>query len=187
MAMMAAARQVDREEEESSEQAEGLCFEALARRHHERLYSFIYRYVGNEADAEDLTQDTLVKAYRFFDRYDPARPFVAWLLTIGRRTVYNHFRARRAQVELEEESMADDREGPDSAAEQKDRAKTVWDAVGRLKPRYREALELRYKEDLSVKEIAQVLHTSQANVKILLFRGRGMLRRIYENSEEVAT
>ena len=78
-------------------------FEQLVSEHEERIFNFILQFLRHRQDAEDLTQETFVKAYRSFDRYDPLLPFAPWLFTIARRTVASHFRSARQFEELTEE------------------------------------------------------------------------------------
>ena len=70
-------------------------FTLLIQQHQTKLYNFIYRYTRNRQDAEDLTQDTFVKAFKNFHLYDSKYPFASWLYSIDRRTVYNHYRSAR--------------------------------------------------------------------------------------------
>ena len=155
-------------------------FAILVNEHHERLFRFIYRFTQNREDAEDLTQDTFVKAFKNFHRYDERYAFAAWLFTIGRRTVYNHYRSKKRMEVLEEAEFVDTSDTPDHQAEDADRKESIWESAKRLKPPYREVLVLKYREDLSVREIAQVLKKSETNVKILLFRARNQLKKIHK-------
>jgi len=155
-------------------------FALLVKEHHERLFKFIYRFTQNRQDAEDLTQDTFVKAFRNLHRYDEKYAFAAWLFTIGRRTVYNHYRSKKRMEVLEETQFVDDSETPDDQADAADQKASIWESAKRLKAPYREVLVLKYMEDLSVKEIAKVLKKSETNVKILLFRARNQLKKIHK-------
>ena len=150
-------------------------FAALVEEHQHKLCNFIHRYTRNRQDAEDLTQDTFVKAFRHFHRYDPRHTFSAWLYTIARRTVYNHHRDRRPTAELNFE-VTSPGPTPGDAVDRTDRAAALWDEVRRLKSPYQEVLILKYVDGLSIAEIAHVLERSQTGVKILLFRARGLLR-----------
>lgn len=153
-------------------------FALLIQQHHAKLYNFIYRYTRNRQDAEDLTQDTFVKAFKNFHRYDSKYAFASWLYTIGRRTVYNHYRRAR-RTEPMEFDIADEAERPDGAAERTDSRNSVWESAKNLKKEFQEVLTLKYIEDLSIIEIAQVLGKSQSNIKILLFRARNQLKKIH--------
>ena len=152
-------------------------FALLVEQYQGVLCNFIYRYVRNRQDAEDLTQDTFVKAFRNFDRYDSRYAFSSWLYTIARRTVYNHYRSARPSEPLEFD-IVDDRARPDASAERSDQSESVWQAARTLKPEFQEALALKYLDDLSIEEIAKIMGKSKANVKIMLFRARNQLRKM---------
>ena len=154
-------------------------FESLVQEHHGKLFNFIYRYTKNRQDAEDLAQDTFIKAFRNFHRYDSKYPFGSWLFTIGRRTVFNHFR-RAKKMEPMEFDLADGDVGPDGAAEESDTRASIWEAAKSLKKDYREALVLKYVDGLSIEEIARVLNKTKSNVKIIFFRARKQLKKIHK-------
>ena len=151
-------------------------FAALVEEHQGRLVGFLYRYTRNQSDAEDLAQDTFVKAYRNFHRYDSRYSFATWLYTIARRTAYNHFRDTKPTESLEYD-LVDTSQAPDEEASKEDELSWVWEAAKDLKPEYREALTLKYVDDLSIEEIAKIMEKSQTNVKIILFRARNRLKR----------
>ncbi len=166
---------LENEKNEPPSEANQASFALLVEQHHAKLYSFIYRYTKNRQDAEDLTQDTFVKAFKNFHRYDSKYAFSSWLFTIGRRTVYNHYRAKKSTDALAFE-IVDPSQTPDKRAEGDDRKRQLWKAAKSLKKDYYEVLILKYIEDLSIKEIAQVLNKTETNVKILLFRARNKLK-----------
>ncbi len=153
-------------------------FALLVEQHHRKLYHFVYRYTHNRDDAEDLVQDTFIKAFKNFHRYDDRYAFSAWLFTIARRTVYNHYRAKRDIQTLDFE-LVDCSASPDTAAESDEQSCLLWGSVEKLKKKYQEVLYLKYSEDLSVEEISKVLNKTQTNIKILLFRARNQLRKIH--------
>ena len=175
-----------RNSEEAAEEVEALSstgsevtsFALLVEQHQGKLYNFIYRYTRNRQDAEDLTQDTFVKAFRYFDRYDSRYPFGAWLFTIGRRTVCNHFRGFRPTEELSFD-VVENAATPDDEAENEDRKQSMWDLAKKLKAEYQEVLVLKYIEDLSIEDIARVIGKSKTNVKIRLFRARNQLKKLH--------
>lgn len=162
-------------------------FAALVEEHQDRLRGFLYRYTRNRQDAEDLTQDTFVKAYRNIHRYDSKYSFSTWLYTIARRTAYNHFRDTKPTEPIEFEVVASKEEAPDEEAVQGDERAWVWEATKKLKPDFREALTLKYIEDMSVEEIARIMGKTQTNVKIILFRARNQLKRMQKQVERSAT
>src|SRR5436190_19213603 len=82
-------------------------FEELALRFEPRIFGFLRRHIGNAHDAEDLTQETFVRAWRAIERFDPTRNFATWLFVIARRAAANYFRARRNHDELSEDLAAE--------------------------------------------------------------------------------
>lgn len=152
-------------------------FARLVREHQDRLCNFLRRYTRNRQDAEDLAQDTFVKAYKNLHRYEHRTSFAAWLYTIARRTVYNHHRDSRRTEELNFD-VACDAETPSASAERAEKNDSVWQQVRQLKSPYQEVVVLRYLEEMSIQEIAKVLNRTQTGVKILLFRARNQLRKL---------
>lgn len=152
-------------------------FAALVEEHQDKLRNFLYRYTRNREDAEDLTQDTFVKAYRNIHRYDSKYSFSTWLYTIARRTAYNHFRDSKPTESLEYD-IAESGETPDEEVAVEDERSWVWKAAAKLKADYREALTLKYIDDLSIEEISKVMGKSQTNIKIILFRARNQLKKL---------
>ena len=145
-------------------------FEELAIQFEPRIYGFLYRQIGNAHDAQDLTQETFVRAWRGMHRFDPTRDFATWLFVIARRAAANHFRARRVHVELKDEFVAE-------AAAECDVAGDIWRAAKKLKASYYEALWLRYGEGFSVAQTARVMGLTTIHVKVILHRARKELAR----------
>jgi RNA polymerase sigma-70 factor (ECF subfamily) len=166
--------------ERLAERAQAGCFdsfEQLVARHESQIFNFLRQFTGNHHDAEDLTQETFVKAYRNLHRYNPSFSFATWLFTIARRTAASHFRSAHRFEELpaDEESKE---ESPATALESKDERNSIWRLVRTLKPNQAEALWLRYAEGFSVAETAQIMRTNQIHIKVLLHRGRSHLSKI---------
>jgi RNA polymerase sigma-70 factor (ECF subfamily) len=152
-------------------------FEELALRFEPRIYGFLVRHIGNAHDAEDLTQETFVRAWRAIARFDPTRDFATWIFVIARRAAANHFRARRTHDELTEDFPA---EIIDSRA---DEADAVWRAAKKLKANQYEALWLRYGEGFSVAQTARVMGLTTIHVKVILHRARKELGRRIKRTE----
>ena len=151
-------------------------YEELVGRFETRIYRFLVQYVGNAADAQDLTQETFVKAWRNIGRFDPTRDFATWIFVIARRTAANHFRGRKAHEILPEE-LASNAAGPGESAAAGDQSAVLWRAAKRMKGRYFEALWLRYAEEFSVAETARVMGLTVLHVKVILHRARKELAR----------
>ncbi|GAB5562329.1 MAG: sigma-70 family RNA polymerase sigma factor [Synoicihabitans sp.] len=147
----------------------------LVRIYHRPIFNYVVRMLGQVQDAEDVTQETFVKAFRSLHKVDTSRPLLNWLYTIARRSALNHIRARRNWVELPPES-ASDSPGPRREVESEESVSRVWSLARRiLKPAEYEILWLRFGENLSVEETAQTTERSQSSIKTLLHRARRRL------------
>jgi RNA polymerase sigma-70 factor (ECF subfamily) len=171
------------------------------RTHHRRVYGLCYRFSGNPADAEDLTQEVFLKVYSNLARFDTVRGSLqVWITTVTRNLLVDNFRRTRNQRatgsldegwESVEELKPIDRltaSGPSplESAAQKELAKMVQNALARVSVDLREAVILRDLQDMDYKEIAQVLGIPEGTVKSRISRGRAELARLLErNKREV--
>jgi RNA polymerase sigma-70 factor, ECF subfamily len=150
-------------------------FETEALPHVKRLYATAYRMTRNVADAEDLVQETLFRAFRGFESFRPGTNIRAWLYTILHRVRTDALRraGRRPQTE---ELVSD---GPAVPAPQESLVwggETVERALGTVPEIFREAVLLRDVEELSYAEIAAALQVPQGTVMSRIHRGRALLR-----------
>ena len=174
----AAAQSVDAQLVTACMAGDGGAFDQIVRLHSSRIFNYIHHMTRHAQDAEDLTQQTFIKAYRALDRFDTSRSLVAWLLTIARRTALNHFRDSRRFEEFSEET-ADVAASPAREAEHHDRVDNLWAEARRLLPaKQYEVLWLRFGEDLSVEETARVTGLTKTHIKILVFRARHKLEKL---------
>ena len=173
----------------------------LVRTHHRRVYGLCYRFTGNPADAEDLTQDVFLKVYSNLASFDTGRGSLqVWIATMTRNLLVDNFRRTRNQRatsslddgwENAEDLKPVDRltsagPSPHESAAKKELAKMVQDALARVSVELREAVILRDLQDLDYKEIAQVLGIPEGTVKSRISRGRAELARLLErNKREV--
>jgi len=171
--------------EELARQAKQGCeasFAELAERYRERLFHFLHHKTGSVQDAEDLVQDTFVKAYQNIHRYNGSWKFSTWLFTIARRLASSHYRSLRCSQSVEVESG---RAEPKEMATREEAQQGLWAIARGLSKNQYQALRLRYAEDMSIKEIAQVLRKSQVNVKVILYRARvNMAERLRNTAVE---
>ena len=148
---------------------------AVVGRHHRRVYGYLYQMTRQREDAEDLTQQTFIKALRHLDRVDPERPVINWLLTIARRTALNHFRDGPRWAELPEDT-ASEAASPARTAEARDGVQNLWERARRmLSPREFEVLWLRFAEEQPTADIARVMSLTQIHVKVIVHRARHRL------------
>jgi RNA polymerase sigma-70 factor (ECF subfamily) len=157
-------------------------FEAEALPYLKRLYGTAYRMTRNACDAEDLVQETYLRAYRSFDRYTPGTNIRAWLYTILHRVRMDAVRrlARRPEaVELLEDTLATPPAQDDLASGRED----VAPAVARLPEPLRVAVLLRDIEEFSYEEISQILEVPIGTVMSRIYRGRALLRQALGGSK----
>jgi len=154
-------------------------FEALVGRFGPRLLRYLRQRVRDVHAAEDLLQDTFLKAYRNLGRYDPSRSFVTWLFTIATRLAASHGRARRGEVPMENiDPPAPRGGGPLETLAMRERHANLWTRASRELPAGQfTALWLRYAEQMPVRRIATVMGRSSGSVKVLLHRARRRLMR----------
>lgn len=148
-------------------------FNALAKRYWRDLYSYAYRLSGNKAIAEDLVQDTLVRAWRSFDKLQNPNAIKGWLMTIVRRENARRFeRFQPQQSEMPTEEIGATRQSYDTSTE----AFVLRRAIRELPEEYREPLVLQVVHGYSQQEIADKLGLTSAGVGTRLFRARQKLR-----------
>jgi RNA polymerase sigma-70 factor, ECF subfamily len=168
--------------------AQGGCaasFERLLRRFQTPVLQFL-RHRGLGADAEDLTQETFLRAYQNLHRYSRRWAFSAWLFTIARRTGINHCRRTRpaANDAAVEAALAANADPLDAMVAAEDRRR-LWQLVANvLSEEQTTALWLFYVEEMSTRDIALVLGRSRASVKIILFRARRKLLPLVAELDE---
>lgn len=163
-------------------------FDELVHKYHKQAYNIAYRMTGNHADAEDLTQDTFLKAYRFFERYNREMPFDNWLYRIMsnifvdwlRRRPKAQFRSLDEPVRQEEGETAleipDTAEGPESLALSSELDAELQKALNQIPEDFRLTVILSDIEGLSYEEISEVMGCSIGTVRSRLHRGRKLLR-----------
>jgi len=138
----------------------------------QRVFGFVMKMLRNLHDAEDVTQETFVKAWRHLASFRSRNSFATWLFTIARRTALNHIRARRPTRELDDHDEPVHHESPDRAVGEREHAESIWQTARRLKPDQYEVLWLRYGEGFSINEMARVMNTNSIRVRVLLHRAR---------------
>jgi RNA polymerase sigma-70 factor (ECF subfamily) len=150
-------------------------FAELVARYEVRLYNFLLRRVGSRSDAEDLTQETFIRAWERISSYDSAWRFSTWLYTIGARLAVSQHRKRRiTSVAMVDRADAAP-QAPDTGEDRSLGARLWRLAETVLGEEQHTALWLRYAEDLSIAEIAKVMRKSQVGVRVCLFRARQTL------------
>jgi RNA polymerase sigma-70 factor (ECF subfamily) len=166
-------------------------FDALVRCHVDRIHAVAVRLLGSPSDAEEVAQDTFVRAYRALERYPAERvrslELRAWLATIALNAARN--RRRRAAdrapalpLAAESARLATDGLPEPEALRRSERARLAA-LVDALPERYRVPIVLRYVDDLSFAEIAQALGRPEGTLKAQVHRGLALLRAAHDAGE----
>jgi RNA polymerase sigma factor (sigma-70 family) len=145
----------------------------LTHRHAPRVFALARRMLGDVAEAEDVTQEAMLRLWRAAPDWEDRAALGTWLYRVASNLCIDRLRRRRPTAELPE--LADDRPGASVALEARDRAAALEAAMARLPDRQRLAVLLRHFEDRSNPEIAVVLEVSVEAVESLLARARRAL------------
>jgi RNA polymerase sigma-70 factor, ECF subfamily len=168
---------------ERSQRGDRLAFEELVRRHADRLYAVVLRFVADADEAEEVTQETFLRAWRSIDKFEQRSQFFTWLYRIGineakRRAERRPPAGRIASIEdTPIEDAPDWSDAPEFRAEQHHLRRVLEDAVRALPIKYRTALILRDVEGLSTEQAAEVMELREAAFKSRLHRARLAVRR----------
>lgn len=159
-------------------------FRLLYERYAPQVYGFLLGYLRDPDLAEDMTQETFVRVWQALPRYREQGQFRAWLFRIARRLAIDAERHRKARPTVpllapQRDAQADD---PAHLLEHQQAVEELMEALGRLKPSYREVLVLRFLLDLSVAETAEVLGRSTGAVRVLQHRALHALRNQMQES-----
>jgi RNA polymerase sigma-70 factor (ECF subfamily) len=151
-------------------------FGRLYERHVADIYRFVHARLPNVAAAEDVTANVFFKALRGIRGYqDRGRPFSCWLYRIAEHAVADYYRHEPQLRELSDSLPVGGRSVEARAMSHLEAAE-VWRLVGRLPGPQRQAMLLRFRDDLSAREAAAIMGKSEAAVKLLIYRAVGRLR-----------
>jgi RNA polymerase sigma-70 factor, ECF subfamily len=150
-------------------------FSDLYRAHLRDVYSYSYYRIGNHHDAEDLTEQTFLQAYRHFARAraeSNGRPLRPWLIRIAHNLAANYHRdrSRRPQTHLEDAAVISAPHGTEQIVEEREEVQAVLAGVAGLPEDRREALIMRFAIGMDNREIARALGRSEGATKVLIHR-----------------
>lgn len=152
------------------------CFSELVDRCAPGLLAFMRHKVGGLEDAEDLVQDTFVRAYLKLNQFNGKHKFTTWLYAIGRNLAASRGRKVPLSLNLAAQTRTS-YPAPDDILEELQFRRSLWSLARTLPPNQYEALWLRYAQDMSVREISHVMGKTQVHVKVLLYRARAAMAR----------
>jgi RNA polymerase sigma-70 factor, ECF subfamily len=167
-------------------QGDDSAWEMVVKAYGQRIFNLSYRYMARREEAEDLTQEVLIRVYQNLKSYRPeAGSFQNWILRVARNQIIDRYRQVRryprmdGSEELEGSSLPDDKiPSPQRAAEQIESSQILHEALQALPPELKEAVILRDIEDMPYQEIADLLSVPEGTVKSRINRGRLELSRV---------
>lgn len=167
-------------------------FKLLVSRHQRPIFNFTYRFMGNRADAEDLTQETFLRIWKASGKYQPTAKFTTWLYRIATNLCINKQRANRIRTwfmlptdppetkSYDHGNLAyesDIQPTPEDNAIQSERSKTVLKAIYELPTNQRTAIILKVYNEMTYLEISQIMNRSVSAVDSLLIRAKQNLKK----------
>jgi len=169
-------------------QGDGEAFRALVERHSRSVFRLAFRMTGNEQDAEDVVQESFLRAYRQLGRFESRANFGTWLYRITANCAVDMMRARQARHDqargesLEEgaASVCSEQAGPERLARSAEIQRQVEDAMADLSPLERAAFTLRHYEGRTIEEISRTLGLGTSAAKHSVFRAVRKLRAALE-------
>lgn len=156
-----------------------------------RVYFTCLRMLGQEEDARDCAQETMLRAFRAFDSFRGEASFSTWIIRIAMNCCNDFLRKQKNIVSLEEMQTetgyeaVDPASGPYQQLEEKERMRLLHDGLKKMKPEFREVIVLRDMQGFSYEELAESLHLSLGTVKSRLNRARKELCEILSEHLEL--
>jgi len=146
------------------------------------IYNLAYRMTGNSEDADDLTQETFIRAYQYLWRYDTRRKFFTWLYTLALNLIRSHFKKNKYNKSSEELSahlLADKNPSPETELIE---TQEISVCLLRLEDESRALLIMKFHQELTFEEIAQITGKSLSAVKMRIYRGLEKLKELIKES-----
>ena len=170
-----------------------VAFEELVNRFKNRVFAIVYRIVGQQQEAEDVTQEVFLTVYEKLYQYDTSKNFAPWIFRIATNASISALRRKKKVVLLNFEETYPSNYEPNTVSfstdphlmlERKELENEMASAIMKLPENYRAVITLRYHLDLDNQEIADVLDISRENVEVRIHRARKALRKIILQQKE---
>jgi RNA polymerase sigma-70 factor (ECF subfamily) len=164
-------------------------FDRLDSQHRNEIYGYLVGLVGNEAEAQDLTQETLAKAWKKLPTLRNVTQFRTWLYTIARNTAYDHLRQRRDRLKVAWQSW-ESLDADDLASQLPDPQEYMVEveflklALAEIPEKYRDCLLLQIVGGFSQREVAEIVGITKESVSTYISTARKLLREIYQRLGE---
>jgi RNA polymerase sigma-70 factor (ECF subfamily) len=164
-------------------------FSHLVDRHKNKAYNLAFRICGNHEEAEELTQDSFLKAYRSLKSFKMKSSFATWLYRIVYNTTISHVRVKKKGILSLEDFPADASDfmgttTSEEEAEKEYRTSLINFALQKINEEERGLISLYYYEEMSTDEISEVTGITKPNIKVKLFRARQKMQEIIEKAEK---
>lgn len=148
----------------------------------QHLYNFVQKASNFSPDADDIFQDTLLKAFRYFHSFDRRKNFKTWIFTIAHNLMKDAFQKKQLchwPVSLEEVGEIAADENQTNTAISND-VREIYATAAALKPRHREVFFLYYYNEFSISEIIEITGLSRPNIKFMLHQARKAIKKVME-------
>ena len=175
---------------ERAQSGDSDAFRLLVEQHSRAVFRLAFRMTGNEQDAEDVVQETFLRAYRQLDKYEARSSFSTWLYRIASNYSLDLIRMRKRHEDKRERGKAEERDilqtlpvntpGPERITYSRQVQERVNEALNELSAQERTAFVLRHFEGMSIDEIGEALGTGTNATKHSIFRAVQKLRRSLE-------
>jgi RNA polymerase sigma-70 factor, ECF subfamily len=172
----------------AAKSGDAIAFVELSTRHSEKILRRTYRIVKNWQDAEDVLQDSFMKAFVHLKDFEERSSFCSWLTRIAINSALMILRKKHGRIEISTDASDDDfgirdhweptdrAESPERCCARREREGLLKTAIQRLPPTLRDVVQMRHIEDRSIEEVAQFLGISVSAAKSRLMRARAALR-----------
>jgi len=148
------------------------------------VYNMVYRLTGNGHDAEDLAQETFIKAYRSLNSFKTNKKFFPWLYAIAINLTRNHLKKKKPLLVENVDHFQTDKRNPEQAVSKRQEAEAIAHHIQRLPVSLREAIILRYYHYLRFEDISQILCISLSAAKMRVYRGLEKLEILLKRKSE---
>jgi RNA polymerase sigma-70 factor (ECF subfamily) len=158
-----------------AKRGESEAYGEIVMQHQTSVFNVCYRILHNRNDAEDLAQETFMRAYNKLNSFDIEREFAPWIKRVAANLCLNHIESQKVTLEIDDERDEDKTHSPSQQVEVKERSEQIRQALASLPANYRVVLEMRHYQEMSYDEIADELKIPLSDVKSHLFRARKIL------------
>jgi len=176
---------------EATRKGDNRAFRSLVERYEVYVFNLAFRMMKNREEAEEVAQDAFIKVYRSLDQFRGDSKFVSWLYTIVYREAITRLRKKAPHtLELDETPVTEEWHSTEESGLDKlnrdERSAMIREALDQLRPAEAAVLTLFYLEEQSLRETSEITGMTEANVKVLLFRGRKNLLDAMRSSHQKA-